>query len=442
MFGQTSSLPDAPLPVRILVAQAQSGPPAADQQTPGSSQIPDTTVHPVSITIEQAIDFARRNNPSIQASRTLIQQNKAQEITANLRPNPVISWDLQYLPIFQPSLFGDATYWEDQTQYDAGIGYLFERGKKRQHRLQAARDLTAVTESQVADTERLSLATVTQQYVAALLAKSNVEFTDSALQSFRHTINLSEERLKAGAMSKADLLKIHLQGLSFETDANTAKLAYRQALNSLRQSIGFDSVPPDYTVAGELSYEPVSTSLDTLEARANGSRPDLQAAQRNVTAAQSQIALAKANGKQDLNVTFDYSHANNANLGAFYFNIPWALFNKNQGEIERTQYAFNQAQFQEKATTQAINTDVRNAYDAVRSNDDIVQLYQKGYIDQAKQSLEITQFSYEHGAASLLDFLDAERSYRSTELSYRQALANYMNALEQLRAVVGTRDLY
>ena len=432
VLAQTPALPDAPQPAYVLTARNQ-----APQVAP-----PASTRLPAAITIEQAIDLAKRNNPTLQANRTLIQQNKAQEITANLRPNPVVSWDLQYLPIFQPSLFGDATYWEDQTQYDAGIGYLFERGKKRQHRLQVARNVTAVTESQVADAERTSLATVTQQFVAVLLAESNLEFANASLGSFKRTLSISEDRYKAGAISKSDLLKLQLQLLSFEMDVNAAKLAQRQTLNSLRQTIGFDSVPPDYDVAGQLIYERVTVRLEDLQARAIGLRPDLQAAQRGVTSAESQIALAKANGKQDLNVAFDYTHANSANLGALYFNIPWALFNRNQGEIARTQYAFNQAQLQQKSAKQAVTTDVRNAYEALRSSEQVVQLYQEGYLDKAKQSLDITQFSYEHGAASLLDFLDAERSYRSTELSYRQALANYMTALEQLRAAVGTRDVY
>src|SRR5208282_2714107 len=99
------------------------------------------------------------------------------------------------------------------------------------------------------------------------------------------------------------------------------------------------------------------------------------------------------------------------------------------------------SRFQETAAEQAVLTDVRNAYETVRNGEEVVQLYEKGYLQQAQQSLEITQFSYQHGAASLLDFLDAERSYRATELSYRQALATYMSALEQLRQAVGTRDL-
>jgi cobalt-zinc-cadmium efflux system outer membrane protein len=167
----------------------------------------------------------------------------------------------------------------------------------------------------------------------------------------------------------------------------------------------------------------------------------MQAAQRSVAASESQVGLAKANGKVDFNVNFDYTRLNQSNLGAFYFNIPLPVFNKNQGEIARTQYAVTQSQFQQKAAEQQVLTDVRNAYEGLRRSEQMVQLFNRGYLDKATQSLEITKFSYEHGAASLLDFLDAERSYRSTELSFRQALATYMTALEQLRQAVGTREL-
>ena len=130
-----------------------------------------------------------------------------------------------------------------------------------------------------------------------------------------------------------------------------------------------------------------------------------------------------------------------SNLGAFYFNIPLPIFNRNQGEVARTYFVLTQSQFQERAAEQQVLTDVRNAYEALRNSADVVELYNGGYLQQAQQSLEITQFSYQHGAASLLDFLDAERSYRATELSYRQALATYMSALEQLRQAVGRREL-
>jgi len=433
---QKPGLPDAPLPIRVLTAQ--TAPPLA-----GPPQVPVPVLNPSepAITLERALELAKRNNPALQANQMLILQNKAQEITANLRPNPVLSWDTQFLPLFSPSLWSDSNYWETQAQYDVGVGYLFERGKKRQHRLDAAKTATAVTEAQVSDAQRTVLASTAQLFIAALLAKSNLEFAENLFDSYKKTVDISEERHKAGAMSRNDLLKIQLQSLQFESDVSNAQLARAQALASLRQFLGFDSVPADYEVVGSLAYESVTARLEDLQSRALASRPDMQAAQRSVAASESQVGLAKANGKVDFNVNFDYTRLNQSNLGAFYFNIPLPVFNKNQGEIARTQYAVTQSQFQQKAAEQQVLTDVRNAYEGLRRSEQMVQLFNRGYLDKATQSLEITKFSYEHGAASLLDFLDAERSYRSTELSFRQALATYMTALEQLRQAVGTREL-
>ena len=160
-----------------------------------------------------------------------------------------------------------------------------------------------------------------------------------------------------------------------------------------------------------------------------------------VTAAQSQLTLAKADAKQDLNVTLNYSHVAGTSSGSFFFNIPLPIFNRNQGEIARTRFVISQADFTAKATEETVLTDVRNAYEAVEDNAAIVDLYQSGYLDQAKESRDITEFSYRQGASPLLDFLDAERSYRATQLAYRQALATYMLALETLRQAVGVRSL-
>ena len=389
------------------------------------------------ITLDEAIDLALKNNPTIKATRTQIDQNKAQETTANLRPNPLLSWDTQFLPFFT----GGFDNLSQNSQFDVGIGYLFERGGKRSSRLQAARDQTNVTAAQVADNERTLKFNVAQQFINVLLAKSNLDFALRDLKTFQDSVKINQERFNAGAISKNDFLKIKVQLLQNETAVSTARLAKAQALFSLRQLIGYDSVPRDYDVAGELEFSPLTTGEQTLEATALDQRPDLRAARLGVNAAQSQINLAKANGKQDLNVSADYSHVSGTSSASFFFNIPLPVFNRNQGEIARTRSALVQAGFTEKAAEQTVLTDVRNAYEAVKDNEEIVRLYQSGYLDQAKESRDITEFSYRQGAAALLDFLDAERSYRATELAYRQSVAGYMLALEQLRQTVAVRIL-
>ena len=189
---------------------------------------------------------------------------------------------------------------------------------------------------------------------------------------------------------------------------------------------GYDAVPADYEVEGELSYQPLSVNLDDLRAQALQLRPDLLAAQQSVRAAQSQIALAKANGKVDLTTALSYTHVSDQNSLSASFSIPLPVFDRNQGEIARTGFALTQSQENAEAASDAVLTDVRNNYEAFSTNQKIVQLYLSGYLKQAQDSRDISEYAYKRGGASLLDFLDAERSYRSTQLSYRQALANYL----------------
>ena len=392
------------------------------------------------ISLDQAIDLALAHNHALKATRTLIFQNQAQEITANLRPNPVLGADAQFIPIFNPSDFSSEDL-DLAQQFDLGLSYLFERGHKRQSRLQAARDQTAVTRAQVTDAERTLAFNVGQQFVSVLLAESTLQFALEDLKSFQTTVDIAESQFKAGAISEGDYLKIRLQFLQFQTDVSSARLAKAQALIGLREQLGYDAVPADYDVIGDLAYQPLKTNLEDLQVKALKQRPDFQAAVLGVTAAQSQIRLAKSNGKVDVNGTFDFTHTAGQNTASIFASFELPIFNRNQGEIARTGYALTQAQESQLSASDTVLSDVGNAYEAIRSNDEIVQLYTSGYLKEAQDSRDISEYAYKRGAASLLDFLDAERSYRAAQLAYRQALASYMTALEQLREAVGTRNL-
>ena len=395
---------------------------------------------PVKITLDEAIQLAIQHNHNLNAARTTIQQSEAEETTANLRPNPVLLGDAEFLPIFNWDNF-NGDFVNTFMEFDAGVSYLFERGKKRQHRLQAAKDQTAVTRSSVADNERTLTFQVASLFVAVQLAESTLDLARRDLKSFQQTVDINQERYAAGDISKDDYLKIRLQLLQFQMDETQARLARTQALSDLRQQVGYDSVPVDYDVAGDLDYQPLHATIEDLQAKALASRPDLRAAQQSVTAATSQYELQKAIGKVDFTGQINYTHLGGYSLASLYWSMPLPIFNRNQGEIARTRFAIAQAQEQERWTNDQALTDVRDAYAALESNDEVVRLYRSGYLDEAQEDRDISQYAYERGGASLLDFLDAERSYRAVQLGYRQALASYGTALEQLREAVGTRNL-
>ncbi|GGA79729.1 RND transporter [Edaphobacter acidisoli] len=420
-----------------VTAGAQSAPASAPAPQANSlAQAPGASL----VTVDDAIKLALQHNHTLQAARTVIQQNKAEEITANLRPDPVLMGDSQFLPVFNPSQF-TSDYLDQVAQFDLGVSYLFERGRKRQHRLQAARDVTAVSEAQVADNERTLTFSVASQFITVELAESTLELANEDLKSFENTVGISEARYKAGDMSEGDLLKIKLQLLQFQMDVSQAKLGRAQGLSDLRQMLGYESVAPDYDIAGAFQYVPVSGTVEDFQAMALQDRPDLREAQLGVTAANSQHELQKAIGKRDVTGQVNYTHLTGINNLSLFGSIELPIFDRNQGEIARSGIAITQAQEQMRFTNGQVLTDVRDAYEGLHANDEIVKLYRSGYLDQAQESRDISEYAYKRGAASLLDFLDAERSYRATQLGYRQSLAAYLTSLEQLREAVGTRSI-
>ena len=422
----------------VALAQGAQSPPQGSQ-APAVSQLAQKPGAQL-ITLDQAIQMALEHNHNLLAARTTIQENEAEEITANLRPDPVLLGDSQFLPIFQPSNFS-ADYMDNTAQFDVGVSYLFERGKKRQHRLQAAKDQTAVTRWQVADNERTLTFSVATDFINVELAESTLELANQDLKSFQETVDITEARYKAGNIGLDDFLKMKLQLLQFQMDVAQAKLARVQGLSDLRQLLGYELVSADYDLAASFDYQPMKGGLEDMQAAALKSRPDLQAAQQGIAAANSAFSLQKAIGKRDVTGQINYTHLGYLNDISLFGSMQLPIFDRNQGEIKRAGIAITQAQEQQLYANGQVLTDVRDAYEGWQANNEVVGLYRSGYLDDAQQSRDITDYAYKRGAVSLLDFLDAERSFRATQLGYRQALASYLQALEQLREAVGTRSL-
>ena len=409
-----------------------------------------TTNGPVRITLDEAIQLAIQHNHFLIAMRTTIQQSEAEEVTQGLRPNPSLFVDWEYLPLFgspanqNPDVYSGVStgaYLKNNTEGDVGLSYLFERGGKRLDRLQAQKDITAQTRSQVADNERGLTFQVATLFYNAQLAESTLDLAEQDLKSFRTTVDISEHQFQVGGLSENNYLMIKLQLLQFESDEEQALLAKAQSLSDLRQLLGYESVSADYDVVADFEYVPVKVDLGDLQVKALQNRPDLRAAAQGVTAANSQYQLQKAIGKQDVTVSANYTHANGISGVSVLGSIPLAIHNRNQGEIARSRYAITQSQEQQEFTNGQVLTDVKDAYEGLQSNDKLVLLYRTKYLDVATQSRDISEYAYKRGGLALLDFLDAERSYRATQLGYRQTLASYLLAVEQLREAVGVRTL-
>ena len=403
-------------------------------------QAPPGGATPAVLSMDQAVAMALDRNQSLRALRLNIDQAKAGRITAAIKPNPVYTMTNEDFPIFSPK---DMTFsnLRDNQEFLQSVNLTYERGGKREKRIKVADDTTAVTTQSVSDSERQLRFQVTQSFIAILLAKSNLEFASAALKDFTRVVDINRQRVDAGDISQSDFLKISLQQLQFEQDVSAAQLALVQSKAALRQFLGYENVPEDFDVSGDLAHKPYLVLLDELQRQALVARPDLMAARSSVTLNDDTVALAYGNRARDLNWEVEYKRNGMVNGVGFGVSMEIPIRDRNQGEIARSQAAARQAREAESATRVGALTDVVNAYSGLRTNDQVLQLYEKGYLDQATQSRQISSYAYERGAASLLDLLDAERSYRATQLAYRQALAAYMVSAEQVNQAVGTRVL-
>src|SRR3984885_12085141 len=302
---------------------------------------------PATITLDEAIQMALQHNHNMLALMTTIQQSQAEEITQNLRPNPSLFADWEYLPLGSPShqnpnLYpGVSTkdYLNNNTEGDIGLSYLIERGGKRHDRLQAQKDITAQTRSLVSDNGRGLTYQVAILFFSVQLAESTLDLAEKDVKSFQQTVDISEHQFRAGGISENDYLMIKLQLLQFESDVEQAQLARVQSLSDLRQLLGYESVSAEYDVVSDFEYQPVKVNLGDLQIKALANRPDLRAAEQGVTAADSQYQLQKANGKQDVTVSANYTHSNGISGASALVSIPLAINNRNQGDTARSRFA-------------------------------------------------------------------------------------------------------
>jgi outer membrane protein, heavy metal efflux system len=394
-----------------------------------------TAQPPKLISLEDAVRIALQYNQALRAQRLNIDQSKAGEVTASLKPNPTLGNLVDTIPIFSPQTIRLSTQ-----IYSESLSYTVERGGKREQRVVVAKDNTDIAAKTVTDNERQLRFQVAQAFINVLLAKSVLQFSKEDLANFSEEVDLNKARVTAGDLAEGDYLKLSLQRLQFEQDVSAAQLGLIQAKAGLRQLLGYQSVADDFDVSGELAHKKHAIQLEDLQKQALANRPDLQAAHSGVTLANDTVGLAFANKVKDWTWSTDYTNQNFGINGvgvSLSFDLP--IHDRNQGEIARSRAAVKQAVETESSTQVGVLTDVVNAYYGLNIGEEVVALFEGGYLDQATQSRDISTYAYQRGAATIMDVLDAERSYRATQLAYRQAVATQMIAGEQVNLVVGTQ---
>jgi len=383
-------------------------------------------------------------NPALKADADNVDEMRAEEITAFLRPNPQFT-----LSVDGNQAAPKNGVWAPfkGTTEQPNFSYLHERRHKRELRLESAQEGTHITQSQHEDLERNMVFALRAAFVGTLQAKHILDLAKADLEYYDKIIDISRTRFQAGDLAQIDLDRIELLRVQYESEIETAIVNLRTAKIQLLQMLNDRTPVEQFDITGPFDFSDSLQTLQTYRDAALAARPDLQAALQTVQQSVTNHKLAEADGSTD--PTFggwftNNSSTNNPNgsetIGASV-SIPLRIFDKNQGEKKRTLIDIDRSQQAEEAAKAQVFSDVDTAYELIRSNIELLKPYKTKYNDQALRVRETVTFAYEHGGASLMDFLNAQSDYRQVQLAYAQLIGAYLTSAGQLNLAVGREEI-
>jgi outer membrane protein, heavy metal efflux system len=380
-------------------------------------------------------------NPTLKADEASVQEMKAQEITAYLRPNPEVGVSADGTQI---APHNGAWVPLQGTDVVPSISYLHEREHKRELRLQSAQEGTGISTSQHEDLERNLLFTLRTAFIQELQAKAIVDLAHQELEYYDHIIEIGRVRLKSGDLAQIDLDRIELQRVQYESDLQTALVNLRTAKIQLLQLLD-DKTPVDqFEIEGQFDFSDQLQPLSTIHQTALDNRPDLRAALQSVQQAATNHKLAIANGSTDPTFSTWYTwNSSNNNPSATQtlgvgVSVPLRIFDRNQGEKQRTRIDIDRNRQLAEATRAQVFSDVDSAYAEVDSNLVLLRPYKEQYLKQALRVRDTVTYAWQHGGASLMDFLNAQSDYRNVQMAYLQLIGAYLSSAAQLNLAAGS----
>lgn len=392
------------------------------------------------LTWEQVRLRFEQNNPTLLADQLSIEESKAEEITAFLRPNPTLG-----LTVDGTQIAPNKGVWQPfaGTFESPSISYLHERRHKRELRLESAKKGTLIAESSHADLERTLLFSLRSAFVSLLQAKSVLRLAKDNLIYYDHVLDISRDRFHAGDIAQIDLDRLELQRTQYESDLQTAEVNLRTAKIQLLTLLNDRTPIEQFDVSGLFDFDEGLRLREEFRQIAMDTRPDLKEAVEAVDKAQTDHKLAMANGSTDPTLSAWYTHNSSTN-NPFAVNtvgvsvsIPLRLFDRNQGEKLRTQLDIRRNEKLREAAEAQVLSDVDSSYALIDSTLKLLRPYKAKYLEQSARVRDTIFFSYQHGGASLLDFLNAESEYRMVQLSYVNLVGSYLTAAAQLNQAVG-----
>ena len=384
------------------------------------------------------------SNPKLKAAQITIDESRASEVTAYLRPNPEFSLSTDGYQVSRNNGVWQPFSGVVETP---GVSYLHERQHKRELRRQSAQQTTALAQSDLEDQRRNLIFNLRGAFVQTLQQKAILALTQDNLSYYDRLLGISRDRFQAGDIAKVDLVRLELQRVQFESDVQNALVNLRTAKIQLLALLNDRTPVEQFDVTGPFAFKEEIPPLEEFRKTALATRPDLKSAIEAIEKAKTDHELAVANGSTDPTFSAWFSHnpsfanpyADNTIGGSV--SIPLRLFDRNQGEKLRTQLDIGKSERLRDASEAQVFSDVDSAYATLMSNLTLLRPYKSKYLPQAVEVRDTISFSYQRGGASLLDFLQAQQDYRTTELNFLNLVGSYLTAASQLNLAVGQEVL-
>jgi cobalt-zinc-cadmium efflux system outer membrane protein len=389
---------------------------------------------------QQIKDKFAAANPTLKAAQLSIDESRAAEITAYLRPNPDFSVSAdgtqltRYEGVYRPFA---------GTQISPALSYLHERQNKRELRLDQARESTTIAESTYLDQERNLVFNLRSAFVQVLQAKAVLQNAQQNLEYWDHELDVNRTRFNAGDLAEVDLNRLELQRVQFESDYETAYVNLRTSKIQLLMLLNDRTPIERFDVTGPFDFSEELKPLEEYRNVALAARPDLKVAVQNVELAKITYKLTVANGSTDPTYSAWWTHNPSFNNPYDYntvgasVSIPLRIFDRNQGEKARTQVDIGRNERLRDSSEAQVFNDVDSAYWTLVQNINLLKPYKSKYLPLATDVRDKVSFSFHNGGASLLDFLDAEKAYRDTRLAYLNLIGSYLTAAAQMNMAAG-----
>ncbi len=391
------------------------------------------------ITIDQAIQEAISKNLDLIAQRLNVGVAEAREITARLRPNPVLTVAGQTLNLLGATYSPDTPLGPNQLNIHTDVP--MERGHKREERISLAKEQKSLAELGVREAMRQVIFAVQTAFVDIQQAKNNLTLAQENLRSLEGVVTINEARLRSGDLSQLELERSRVAAFLYRASVQQAQLQLDQAKTRLQLLMGRKLKTANFDVAGDLRRTDIIDAEPDIAKKALLTRPDYLAGQQSQVRSQADLRLQLANGKVDYSVgaelTRQSAWGKSGNSIGLYFSMPLPVFNKNQGEILRARREITLAGAQKDALETSIATEVEQAFRQYSVSRQLLTIVETDMLGKAKNVRDITEYSYRRGEASLVEFLDAQRAFNDATQAYNDARASFARSLYLIETVSG-----